>query len=76
MEQYLVMVGPTIEMGIRWDILVKIGNGNKGIDMVEGMAMGIKINKEGPMEGLLLRIKHTTLPQREGSPIKTHHPEE
>ena len=70
------MVGPIIEMGIRWDILVKIGIGNKGMDMVEGMAMGIKISREGPMEELLLRLKHITPPQRERSSIKTHHPEE
>ena len=72
----MVIVGPIIEMGIRWNILVKIGIGNKGMDMVEGMAMGIKINKEGPMEGLLLRLKHITPPQREGFPMETHHPEE
>ena len=56
------MVGPIIEMGIRWDIPVNIEIGNKGMDMVEGMAMGIETNKEGPMEGLLLRLKthHTT----------------
>ena len=70
------MVGPIIEMGIRWDIPVKIEIGNKGMDMVEGMAMGIETNKEGPMEGLLLRLKHITPPQRKGSPIRTHHPEE
>ena len=63
-------------MGIRWGIPVKIGIGNKEMDMVGGMAMGTKTNREGPMEGLLLRLKHSTLPQREGSPIKIHHPEE
>ena len=67
------MVGPIIEMGIRWGILVKIGIGNRGMDMVEGMAMAINISRKGPMEGLLLRLKHNTPPQREGSPIKTHH---
>ena len=72
----VVMVGPIIEMGIRWDILVRIGIGSKGMDMVEGMAMGININRERPMEGLLSRLKHITPPQREGSPIKIHHPEE
>ena len=46
------MVGPAIEMGIRRDIPVKIEIGNKGMDMVEGMVMGIELNKEGPMEGL------------------------
>ena len=56
----VVMVGPIIEVGIRWGILVKIGIGNKGMDMVEGMAMGIKISREGPMEGLLLKLKHIT----------------
>ena len=40
------------------------------------MAMGIETNKEGPMEGLLLRLKHITPPQREGLPMETHHPEE
>ena len=70
------MVGPIIEMGIRWDIPVKIESRNKGMDMVEGMAMGIETNKEGPMEGLLLRLKHTTPPQREGFPMETHYPEE
>ena len=64
------MVGPTIEMGIRWDIPVKIEIGNKEMDMVEGMAMGIEINKEGPMEGLLLRLKHITPPQRGRVPYK------
>ena len=70
------MVGPIIEMGIRWDILVRIGIRNKGMDMVEGMVMKINISKERPMEGLLPRLKHITPPQREESPIKTHHPEE
>ena len=70
------MVGPIIEVGIRWGILVKIGIGNRGMDMLEGMAMGIKISREGPMEGPLLKLKHITPPQREGSPIETHHPEE
>ena len=64
------MVGPIIEMGIRWDIPVKIGIGNKGMDMVEGMAMGIETNKEEPMEGLLLKPKHTTPPQREDFPME------
>ena len=50
----VVMVDPTTEMGIRWDIPVKIETGNKEMDMVKGMVMGIKINKEGPKEGLLL----------------------
>ena len=72
----MVMVGPIIEMGIRWDIPVKIESGNKGMDMVEGMVMGIETSREGPMEGLLLRPKHTTPPQREGSPIEIHHLEE
>ena len=70
------MVGPIIEVGIRWGILVKIGIGNRGMDMVEGMAMGINISREGPMEGLLLRLKYITPPQREGFPMETHHPEE
>ena len=48
------MVGPIIEVGIRWGILVKIGIGNRGMDMVEGMAMEIEISREGPMEELLL----------------------
>ena len=51
-------------------------NWNRGMDMVGGMAMEIKTSREGPMEGLLLKLKHNTPPQREGSPIKTHHPEE
>ena len=70
------MVGTPIEMGIRWGVLVKIGIRDKGMNMVGGMAMGIKTSREGSMEGLLLRLKHITPPQREGSPIKTHHPEE
>ena len=72
----VVMMGPIIKMGTRWDILVKIGIGNKGMDMVEGMAMGIKTSKEGPIGGPLLKLKHNTSPQREGFPIKTHHPKE
>ena len=72
----VAMVGPTIEMGIRWGIPMKVGIGNKGMDMAEGMVMGIEINKEGPMEGLLLKLKHITPPQREGSPIETQHPED
>ena len=56
------MVGPIIEMGIRWGILVKIGIGKRGMDIVEGMVMAINISREGPMEGLLLRPKHTTPP--------------
>ena len=71
----MVMLGPFIEMGIRWDIPVKIEIGNKGMDMVEDMVMRIELNKEGPMEGLLLKLKHTTPPQREGYPIEIHHPE-
>ena len=54
---------------------MKVGIGNKGMDMAEGMVMGIDISREGPMEGLLLRLKHNTLPQRKGFPIKTHQPE-
>ena len=60
------MVGPNIEMSMRWGILVKIGTGDKGMNMVEGMAMGIKISREGPMEGLLLRLKHITPPKGKG----------
>ena len=41
-----IMVGPIIKVGIRWDILVKVGIGNRGMDMVEGMAMGIKISRD------------------------------
>ena len=52
---------------------MKVGIGNKGMDMVEGMVMGIEISREGPMEGLLLRLKHNTPLQRKGFPIKTHH---
>ena len=69
----VVIMGPIIEMGIRWGILVKVGIGNRGMDMVEGMAMEIEISREGPVEGLLLRLKHNTPPQRKGFPIKTHH---
>ena len=72
----VVMVGPIIEVDTRWGILVKIGIGNRGMDMVEGMAMGIKISREGPIEGPLLKLKNITPPQREGSPIETHDPEE
>ena len=72
----MVMVDPTIEMGIRWDIPVKIEIENREMDMVEGVVMGIEINKEGPMEGLLLRLKCITPPQREGFPMEIHHPEE
>ena len=50
-----------------------VGIGNKGMDMVEGMVMEIEISREGPMEGLLLRLKHNTPPQRKGFPIKTYH---
>ena len=50
-------------------------NWNKGMDMAEGMAMEINISREGHIEGLLLRLKHNTPPQREGPPIKTYHPE-
>ena len=32
-------------MGIRWGILVKVGIGNRGMDMVEGMAMEIEISR-------------------------------
>ena len=72
----MVMVDAIIEMGIKWDTPVKIEIGNKGMDMVEGMVMGIELNKEGPMEGLLLKLKHTMPPQREGSPIEIHLSEE
>ena len=32
-------------------MLMKIGVGDKGMDMVEGMVMEIKISREGPMGG-------------------------
>ena len=70
------MVGPIIEMGIKWGTLMKIGIRNREMDMVEGMAMGTEISREGPMEGLLLKLKHITPPQGEGFPMETHHPEE
>ena len=57
-------------------MLMKIGIGDRGMDMVEGMVMETKISREGPMGGLLLKLKHTTSPQREGSPIEIHHLEE
>ena len=57
-------------------MLMKIEIGNKGIDMVEGMVIETKISREGPMGGLLLKLKHTTPPQRKGSPIEIHHLEE
>ena len=57
-------------------MLMKIGIGDKGMDMVEGMVMETKISREGPMGALLLKLKHTTPPQREGSPIEIHHLEE
>ena len=44
--------------------------------MVGGMVMEIKISREGPMGGQLLKLKHTTPPQREGPPIEIHHLEE
>ena len=46
------------------------------MDMVGGMVMEIKISREGPMGSLLLKLKHSTPPQREGSPIGIHHLEE
>ena len=57
-------------------MLIKIGIGDKGMDMVGGMVMETKISREGPMGGLLLKLKHITPPQREGSPIEIHHLEE
>ena len=51
-------------------------NWGKGMDMVGGMVMEIKISREGPMGGQLLKLKHTTPPQREGFPIEIHHLEE
>ena len=56
-------MGPIIEVGIRWGILVKIEIGNRGMDMVEGMVMGIKISRKGPTEGLLLKLTHYTTPK-------------
>ena len=32
--------------------------------MVEGMVMETKISSEGPMGGLLLKLKHITPPQK------------
>ena len=55
---------------------MKIGTGDKEMDMVGGMVMETKISREGPMGGLLLKLKHTTPPQKEGSPIEIHHLEE
>ena len=57
-------------------MLMKMGIGDKGMDMVGGMVMEIKISREGPMGGQLLKLKHTTPLQREGSPIEIHHLEE
>ena len=57
-------------------MLMKIGIGDKEMDMVEGMAVETKISSERPMGGPLLKLKHTTPPQREASPIKIHHLEE
>ena len=57
-------------------MLMKIGIEDKGMDMVGGMVMEIKISREGPMGGQLLKLKHTTPPQRERSPIEIHHLEE
>ena len=45
---------------------------NRNWEQRNGYGMGIRISREGPMEGLLL----ITLPQREGSPMEIHHPEE
>ena len=68
--------GPNYRNGYQMGYPSESRKWNKEMDMVGGMAMGIKTNKEGPMEGLLLRLKHITPSQREGSPIRTHHPEE
>ena len=65
--------GPNYRNGYQMGYPDKVGIGNKGMDMVEGMAMGIEISREGPMGGLLHRLKHNTPPQRKGFPIKTHH---
>ena len=46
------------------------------MDMVEGMVMETKISRKGPMGDLLLKPKHITPPQREGSPIEIHHLED
>ena len=43
-------------------MLMKIGTGDKGMDMAGGMVMEIKISREGPMGGQLLKLKHTTPP--------------
>ena len=57
-------------------MLMKVGIGDKGMDMVGDMVMEIKVSREGPMGGKLLKLKHTTPPQREGSPIEMYHLEE
>ena len=57
-------------------MLIKIRIGDKGMDMVEGVGIETKISREGPMGGLLLKLRHTTPPQGEGSPIEIHHLEE
>ena len=52
-------------------------NGNWGQRNGYGRrVMETRISREGPMGGLLLKPKHTTPPQREGSPIEIHHLEE
>ena len=55
---------------------MKIGIGDKEMDMVGGMVIEIKISREGSMGGWLLKLKHTTPLQREGLPVEIHHLEE
>ena len=52
---------------------MKVGTGDKEMDMIEDMVVEIKISRERPMGGLLLKLKHITPPQREESPIKIHY---
>ena len=59
-------------------MLMKIGIGDKGMDMVGGMVMENKNQQRRAHGGggQLLKLKHTTPPQREGSPIEIQHLEE
>ena len=49
-------------------MLMKIGTGDKGMDIVGGMIMEIKINREGPMGGSATqtqrRVSYRNTPSR------------
>ena len=68
--------GPNYRCGYQMGYPSENGNWEKRNGYGRRYGNGNKISREGPMEGLLLRLKHITPPQGEGSPMEVHYPEE